>query len=290
MNSRSYRSRKREIRGAGPVIATSADPRVGKCATFTPPRAANGFTLVELLAAIAIITVLIAILLPVIKGAWQQAKTVQCASNQRQVLQGIMLYAAENRGVLPIPLPPVDPWPFNAIQNVRTGQYSFTKGTLWLYVSSDVQVRQRIFLCPADAPDGRFAMSDNTVSFQPNPNLPRNFSYNLNGNLEVRAGVRITQIRRPSNKVLVVEMTAPNCVCGGPAVLNFDWDPKNPSGGPPVLVLLSKRHQGHANEGFADGHVEAIDPDIFGQGSVWAYGQTSSTPAYNHYFDLFADW
>jgi len=253
------------------------------------PSAVGGFTLIELLVVIGIITVLIGILLPVVKGAWAQAKTVQCASNQRQILHGIMLYVAENRGVLPIPLPPIDPWPYNAIQNVRTGQYSFTNGTLWPYISSDVQVRQRIFLCPADPPEGRFSASD--LTSPPNPSLPRNFSYNLNGKLQSRAGVRITQIRRPSSKVLVVEMSAPSCVTGGPAVWNPQWDPKHPADQGALLLLLTTRHQGMANEGFADGHVEALDPQIFENGAVtnsWG-NMTTSTPAFNHYFDLFAD-
>lgn len=258
----------------------------------------KAFTLIELLVVIGIITLLVGILLPVVSGAWQQAKTVQCASNQRQVLEGIMLYAAENRGLLPIPLSPVDPGPYNAIENVRTGQYSFTKGTLWPYISRDVQVRQRIFLCPADPPGERFASPD--LASPPDPTLPRNFSYNLNYNLSMgpsttgrglhTVGVRITQIHHPSDKVLVMEMAAPVCVCGVPTMLNLLYDPKNPAAQPSVIVLLAKRHHRYANEGFADGHVEAIDPISFGEGSVVPYGRTSSTPAYNHYFDLFADW
>ena len=254
-------------------------------------RPLHGFTLIELLVVIGIIAVLIGILLPVLKGVWQQAKTVQCASNQRQILHALMLYANENRGTLPIPLDLLSPWPYNAIQNVRPGQYSFTKGTLWPYISSDVQIRQRLFLCPADPPEGRFAMSD--VTFQPNPNLPRNFSYNLNGKLQRRGGVRFTQIRRPSNKVLVVEMSAPTCVTGGPAVMDDNWDPKSWPSKSPLLPLLTTRHQGLANEGFADGHVESLNGKAFLDGAVRTDGQwlvTTSTPAFNHYFDLFAEW
>ena len=252
-------------------------------------RPLHGFTLVELLVVIGIIALLIGILLPVLKSVWQQAKTVQCASNQRQILHALMLYANENRGTLPIPLDQLSPWPYNAIQNVRPGQYSFTKGTLWPYISSDVQIRQRIFLCPADPPEGRFAMSD--VTFQPNSNLPRNFSYNLNASLDRRGGVRLSQIRPPSTKVLVVEMSAPTCVGGAPAIMDNNWDPRNWQTQSPLLPLLTTRHQGLANEGFADGHVESLDSKVFLQGAVRTDGQwlvTTSTPAFNHYFDLFA--
>jgi len=53
--------------------------------------------LVELLVVVSIIAVLVAMLLPALNKVREQARTVQCASNQRQVLLALRMYANENR-------------------------------------------------------------------------------------------------------------------------------------------------------------------------------------------------
>jgi prepilin-type N-terminal cleavage/methylation domain-containing protein len=61
----------------------------------------SGFTLVELLVVIGIITVLISILLPALHAAKERANRVKCASNLRQVGQGLALYYADNKNKYP---------------------------------------------------------------------------------------------------------------------------------------------------------------------------------------------
>ncbi len=61
----------------------------------------HGFTLVELLVVIGIIAILISVLVPTLAKAREQARSVQCLSNIRQIATAVMMFSAEHNGWMP---------------------------------------------------------------------------------------------------------------------------------------------------------------------------------------------
>jgi hypothetical protein len=111
---------------------------------------------------------------------------------------------------------------------------------------------------------------------------PRNFSYNFN--VRLIAELKLGQIRRPANKILVLEEEIP----AGEANQVSTIGPPDATGHS-SYTLLTTRHGGYANEGFADQHVELIDPKIFFNPTAMGGSGFVYTDAYAHYTDLLAD-
>jgi prepilin-type N-terminal cleavage/methylation domain-containing protein len=64
-------------------------------------RRRRAFTLIEFLVVIGIISLLIAILLPTLHGAREQARAVACQSNERQLMMAFFMFANEHQNHLP---------------------------------------------------------------------------------------------------------------------------------------------------------------------------------------------
>ena len=97
----------------------------------------HGFTLIELLVVISIIALLVGILLPSLTAARESARSIACASNQRNVMIGLTVAADENKGYLP------DLWLTDPGPDEGFGDWS---GRL----ADDQLAGPDVFLCPSD--------------------------------------------------------------------------------------------------------------------------------------------
>jgi len=120
-----------------------------------PVCARQGFTLVELLVVIAVILVLVALLLPALTAAREQARGVVCQSHLRQLWHGFLLFAADHDNRLPgnefdylNPDPSAQDWlgpPFKQQYWVDSWSGAPQQGTLFPYMNHDYSV----YLCPS---------------------------------------------------------------------------------------------------------------------------------------------
>jgi len=104
-----------------------------------------GFTLIELIVVIGIVTILIGLLLPSMLTARRTAQTTQCGSNLRQLAQALTMYAGDNKGFYP--------------PNVGSMYIFWTsKGCIGKYLknpipTTDDTVAGGVMRCPADVPE-----------------------------------------------------------------------------------------------------------------------------------------
>ena len=61
----------------------------------------KGFTLIEIMAVMAIILILLALIMPALTSARKQARKMECLSNLRQIGAAIQAYAMDSKGKFP---------------------------------------------------------------------------------------------------------------------------------------------------------------------------------------------
>ena len=114
---------------------------------------ASAFTLVELLVVVGIIAILIAILMPALGRARDQARGVQCSSNLRTLMTGALMFAQDHKGHLfgnwsDAMNPDEEKRDFLA-GNTMNWEMAPQAGTLWRYIKSE-----QIYRCPSRDQEG----------------------------------------------------------------------------------------------------------------------------------------
>lgn len=231
----------------------------------------RSFTLIELLVVVAILALLLAILLPSLGKARQQAKKVKCQSNLRTIGHAVQFYLGDHRDAFPFamfygclgyrgrslwhqPLGsqlPESTRPMNAYFNVTDNP-----------VDDGPQVVRRhndLFECPSDRGDayeyfaltGKFFVEHGTSytyasdSREIDPPPPAPPLVPTFGILSCR-GLRLSDVKYTAKKIVFQE-----------PVFNPLLDPQDPR------AQWHFKGRPHGNLLFADGHVDFAFPQIF---------------------------
>ena len=233
----------------------------------------RGFTLVELLIVIAIIAVLVALLLPALSKVRQQAKNVACASNQRQLVMGVMMYVNASKGWMPNQVN----WgaslysPALSRTDLNWDEPAQYTGLGLLYSRNYVK-SPAVFWCPSeDAP----TLTAGSLSGSGMAKLPLGntavdsdywyrygFGMRYGGNTGNRTGplcARLTTIKAPDDGLLM---------CGG-------W---NGGGNEPFYIRATQLHLNQGfNLAFIDGHVSWMSYQYYPKFYSTGVGQNGQT-------------
>ena len=196
----------------------------------------RGFTLVELLAVIAILAVVAALLFPVLHSVKGKARETACASNLHQMSLAMEMYLQDYDEVFPV-----------SYVASRTGPYHSWRQLIGPYVRNT-----DIFMCPAAEHRGPKAEE-----------LPpeRRHGYALNAWLsppDLRAigggwgqPVALATVANPTGTIMLCDAGYSNA----PVALDLDH---YLALGMQEQPLPTERHHGAANFCFADGHVKKM--------------------------------
>jgi prepilin-type N-terminal cleavage/methylation domain-containing protein len=208
---------------------------------------AKGFTVVELLVAVAIIAILAALLFPVLSRAKASGQRTACLDNLKQITAGVHLYAGDFNEVL---------FPITNASNFAFSEWTAYDPLMRSYagLSGAPSPQDKLFACPADTyyyhgngvrvliPRSRHRQTNTSFSsyvFNAG-NAAFRFPCSFPGMFPGIMGSKLSSIKNTARTVLVGEF---------PAWDGYSWH----------QPLFSAKHYSYNNArdvlSFADGHV-----------------------------------
>ena len=169
--------------------------RVARAGTVA--RCRRGATMIELLVVIALITLLISILIPGLRGSMNLASDTLCKHHLREIGLSLLMYRIDNDGWLPVADSPDGAMHAAGAEDAWFGKLFPT------YLNDP-----NILTCPKDPHRYRMAKLN---SIDDDPNVGDYASYGINGFPMQGRGGALAQVdrlrpRRPSNTILVADL------------------------------------------------------------------------------------
>lgn len=218
----------------------------------------RGFSLIEMIVVLGIISILAAVLFPVFAKARQGAQRTSCSSNLRQIGAGLTQYIQENDEALP-----ASAWGGVASASNNAGAYKWMDA-IFPYVRDE-----KLFVCPSDT-DGKYIYNKKIPTGETSieyGSYGQNGAYRSVGDRQtpprsaVGALVNLSSVAQPSATVWATDTNNREEINGS---YGFTWP--NADTHPPLTKIeahrqldrIVERHLDTTNVLWCDGHASSV--------------------------------